>query len=71
VRVFGSVARGTETRGSDVDLLVDLPEDMGLFALGRLRLDLEDIVGAGIDLVPADGLRADVRSNVETDLVTL
>ncbi|HYX97894.1 MAG TPA: helix-turn-helix domain-containing protein [Geodermatophilus sp.] len=34
VRVFGSVARGTETPGSDVDLLVDLPEGMGLFALG-------------------------------------
>jgi predicted nucleotidyltransferase/DNA-binding XRE family transcriptional regulator len=71
VRVFGSVARGTETPGSDVDLLVDLPEGMGLFALGRLRLDLEEIVGARIDLVPADGLRPDVRSNVETDLVTL
>ena len=39
VRVFGSLARGTETPGSDVDLLVDLPEGMGLFALGRLRLD--------------------------------
>lgn len=34
VRVFGSVARGTETPGSDVDLLVDLPEGTGLFALG-------------------------------------
>jgi predicted nucleotidyltransferase len=67
VRVFGSVTRGTETPGSDVDL----PEGTGLFALGRLRLDLEDIVGARIDLVPADGLRADVHSNVETDLVTL
>jgi uncharacterized protein len=71
VRVFGSVARGTETPGSDVDLLVDLPEGMGLFALGRLRLDLEDVVGARIDLVPADGLRADVRLNVEADLVPL
>jgi predicted nucleotidyltransferase len=32
---------------------------------------LEEIVGAHIDLVPADGLRPDVRSNVKTDLVTL
>ncbi len=69
--VFGSVARGTEAPDSDVDLLVDLPEVMSLFTLGRLRRDLEDIMGARIDLVPADGLRPDVRVNVEADLVPL
>jgi predicted nucleotidyltransferase len=40
VRVFGSVARGTELADSDLDLLVDLPPGTGLFALGRLRRDL-------------------------------
>ena len=32
VRIFGSVARGEEKEGSDVDLLVDLAPDIGLLA---------------------------------------
>ncbi|PRY14117.1 nucleotidyltransferase domain-containing protein [Kineococcus rhizosphaerae] len=71
VRVFGSTARGTEHPGSDVDLLVDLPAGTGLFALGRLRRDLEDLLDAPVDLVPEDGLKPEVRTNVEPDLVPL
>ena len=71
VRVFGSTARGTERPGSDVDLLVDLPAGTGLFALGRLRRDLEDLLDAPVDLVPEDGLKPEVRANVEADLVSL
>lgn len=71
VRVFGSVARGTERADSDVDLLVDLPEDMGLFRLGRLRRDLEDLLHAHVDVVPASGLKVDVADQVEVDLVAL
>lgn len=33
LRVFGSVARGEDQPGSDVDLLVDLPPNMGLLDL--------------------------------------
>ncbi|GAA0296046.1 helix-turn-helix domain-containing protein [Kineococcus aurantiacus] len=71
VRVFGSTARGTERAGSDVDLLVDLPAGTGLFALGRLRRELEDLLDAPVDLVPEDGLKPEVRASVEADLVAL
>lgn len=71
VRVFGSTARGTERPDSDIDLLVDLPAGTGLFALGRLRRDLEVLLGASVDLVPEDGLEPEVRANLEADLVTL
>lgn len=71
VRVFGSVARGTEHRDSDVDLLMDLPDDMGLFTLGRLRRDLEDLLGARVDVVPEAGLKAEARPEIEADLVPL
>lgn len=71
VRVFGSVARGTECADSDVDLLLDLPEDMGLFALGRLRRELEDLLRARVDVVPAAGLKTEARAEVENDLVAL
>ena len=71
VRIIGSVARGTEQAGSDVDLLLDLPAGLGLFALGRLRSDLEELLHAPVDLVPADGLKAGVRADIESHVVTL
>lgn len=71
VRVFGSVARGQDGADSDVDLLLDLPTGMSLFTLGRLRRDLEELLHARVDLVPSDGLKADVRARVEADLVPL
>ncbi|WP_432509832.1 helix-turn-helix domain-containing protein [Kineococcus sp. SYSU DK001] len=51
-RVFGSTARGTERPGSDVNLFVELPAGTGLFALGRLRRELEGLLGAPVDMVP-------------------
>jgi predicted nucleotidyltransferase/DNA-binding XRE family transcriptional regulator len=71
VRVFGSVARGVERPDSDIDLLVDLPQGAGLFALGRLRSELEQILGAAVDVVPSDGVKDDVRALIEPDLVAL
>lgn len=71
VRVFGSVARGQDDVDSDVDLLLDLPKGMGLFTLGRLRRDLEGLLNARVDLVPSDGLKAEVRARVEADTVVL
>lgn len=53
VEVFGSVARGAERAGSDVDLLVEfLPHaKAGLFEMGALKEDLEDRLGCHVDLL--------------------
>jgi len=45
LRVFGSVARGDAADSSDVDFLVDLDPDRGLFDLGGLLMDLRDLLG--------------------------
>jgi predicted nucleotidyltransferase/DNA-binding XRE family transcriptional regulator len=71
LRVFGSVARGEDRPDSDVDLLVDLPAHMGLLGLGRVQADLEAILGAKVDLVPASDLKPAVRARTERDLVAL
>lgn len=55
VRVFGSIARGDDRIGSDVDLLVHLPEDMGMFDLVDLEQRLEDLLGVGVDIVDDQG----------------
>jgi len=71
LRVFGSVARGQETPNSDIDLLVDLRTDTGLFPLVALRGELERLLEARIDLVPADSLKSRVRQDVLRDAVSL
>ena len=71
VRVFGSVARGQETALSDIDMLVDLQDDTGLFALVALRGELERLLDAGVDLVPAVSLKNGVRQDVMRDVVRL
>jgi predicted nucleotidyltransferase/DNA-binding XRE family transcriptional regulator len=71
LRVFGSVARGEEAPSSDVDLLVDLPEATGLFALLELEGTLERILKAKVDLATEAGLKPRVRAEALTDAITL
>ncbi len=69
--VFGSVARGEDRSDSDVDLLVEQPDVMSLFAIARLQNELEELLGTAVDLVPRSGLKPRVRRLVEADLVPL
>jgi len=68
VRVFGSVARGVETEQSDVDLLVDLDADVGLAGLAR---EIGDVLGADVDVVPADSLKPAMRDQVLAEAIPL
>lgn len=71
LRVFGSVARGTDHPDSDLDLLADLPPGMGLLGLGRVQAELEAIIGSRVDLVPAGDLKPGVHARAGRDLVAL
>lgn len=71
VVVFGSVARGVDGPDSDVDLAVAIAPSMGLLGLARLELELEEILGVGVDVVPDRLLRPEVRGTYELDAVAL
>jgi predicted nucleotidyltransferase len=71
VRVFGSVARGTGSRTSDIDLLVSFESGRSLLDLGGLIADLEELLGLPVDVVTADELRPHVRERVLSDAVAL
>ena len=57
VRLFGSIARGEDRPGSDVDLLVDFDADSSLFDLIRLTRELEELLGRPVDVVSTGGLK--------------
>lgn len=71
LRVFGSVALGTDTSESDIDLLADLAPGTGLFELARLERELSEILGAKVDVVPAQGLRDHLAQRVLREAVPL
>lgn len=71
VRVFGSVARGEDVESSDVDLLVDLGEGVGLLDLIGLERELAELLGVHVDVVPADSLKPRIRERVEREAVPL
>jgi predicted nucleotidyltransferase len=69
LRLFGSVARGEATAGSDVDLLVNFRETPTFSGYMKLRIYLEDLLGAKVDLITESGLREGVRPYVEKDAI--
>lgn len=71
IRVFGSVARGEDTDGSDIDLLVDVDPGVGVVALAGLARQLTDLLGVAVDVVPADSLKPAVRADVLAEAVPL
>ena len=64
IRVFGSVLRGEDTDGSDLDLLVDPLPGTTLFDLGGLQVDLEEMLGVPVDLLTLGDLPARLRERI-------
>jgi uncharacterized protein len=64
VRVFGSVARGDSSRGSDLDLLVRFDSGVTLLKLAALIRELESLLESKVDVVSDKGLRPRVRERV-------
>lgn len=69
LRLFGSVARDEAAEGSDVDLLVGFDRPPTFSNFMKLRIFLEDLLSAKVDLVTEKGLRDRVRPYVEKDAV--
>ena len=70
-RVFGSVARSSETPDDDLDLLVTVPPDMSDQELAKLRSAVEEILGVPVKLVSVASLPSAVRAAVEAAQVEL
>lgn len=49
--LFGSIVRGEASMDSDIDMLVEVPKETGLFAFVGLQHKLEEALGRKVDLV--------------------
>jgi predicted nucleotidyltransferase len=63
-RVFGSVLRGDDQEGSDLDLLVDPAPRTSLLDVAGLQMEIEQIVGIKVDLLTPRALPLKFRDRV-------
>jgi hypothetical protein len=69
IGVFGSYVRGEQKRGSDVDILVEFEEPVGLFAFMDLEFYLSDLLGVKVDLVSKKALKPYIGEYIKREVV--
>ena len=71
VRVFGSVMRGTDREGSDLDLLVEPTDETTLFDIGAIRHELRQLLGFSVDVLTPKALPEKFRERVVEESVPI
>ena len=71
--IFGSYARGEETRKSDIDIMVSFNKDVHitLFDYAGIMNELEDLLCKKIDLVTEGGIRKFAQESIEHDKILI
>lgn len=63
-RVFGSVLRGEDHDGSDLDILIDPGPETTLFDIGAIRHELLQLLGIPVDVLTPNALPDTFRDQV-------
>ena len=72
VGIFGSFARGENTKGSDLDILVEFKDSPSLLTLIKLENQLSEILGIKVDLVTTGALKNKrIKKSIQRDLINI
>lgn len=71
IAIFGSYIRNTQTSSSDIDILVEFTQPIGLIKLIKLEEKLEDILGLKVDLVPKKGIKIKLKESILREAVPI
>lgn len=67
--LFGSAATGALRAESDIDILIDIKKDIGLFEFVSIKQELEEKLGRKVDLVEYQTLKPALREKIlETEI---
>ena len=69
--LFGSVVRGEMGSESDIDVLVELPNNKSLLTFVGLKLDLEEALGRPVDLVEYSTIHPLLQETILSEEVSL
>ncbi len=70
-RIFGSVARGEDSKSSDIDLLVDFDMSGGLLPILQLNKKLSRLVGERVEVSPSSALKPSILESALKESVPL
>ncbi|MCX6321097.1 MAG: nucleotidyltransferase domain-containing protein [Bacteroidia bacterium] len=68
--LFGSFARGEDDYKSDIDVMIEVPQDskFSLFDLADIQYYLEKLIAKKVDLVMSKGVKPHVMDRIRPDL---
>lgn len=69
--IFGSYARGEQKENSDIDILVEINDEIGLLEIIRLRRMLQKSVRKKIDLVEYETIRPEIKKSILEDEIQI
>jgi len=69
IGIFGSAVRGQDTGVSDLDLLVEFSEPIGLFRFIELEEFLTKVIGKKVDLVTKKALKPAIKEEILREVV--
>lgn len=71
--LFGSVARGDATAGSDIDIVIAVPieKKFTLLDLAGTQEDLQHLIGRKVDVVTINGLKPEMKKRIEKEMILI
>lgn len=69
--IFGSYARGEQTKKSDVDLLVQIDGGTDLIELIKLKSELQRTIKKKVDLIEYVTIKKELKNSILNDEVSL
>jgi predicted nucleotidyltransferase len=71
IGVFGSYVRGEQKLSSDVDVLVEFNEPVGLFEFIKLENYLSDLLGVKVDLASKKALKPHIGEHIVQEVIMI
>ncbi len=69
--IFGSYVRGENEKESDIDVLIETPENFSLFDFVGLKLELEKVIKRKVDLVDYKTIKKRIRKKILNEEVKI
>ena len=68
IGIFGSTARGEDTENSDIDILYQLKDAVGLSNIVRMKNNLEEKLNKKVDLISEHYVHPELKPSIMNDL---
>ncbi len=69
--IYGSFAKGTQTKTSDIDILIEPSAPISLFVILQLESELGKIMKRKVDIVEYTAIKPSIKKSVLKDAISI